>query len=249
MADVSATDPERIALDLGDRTAQVRLAPHPRARHLRLRLDKARREAVLSFPERRTARGRARMLTEATRFLDAHRGWLAERLAGLAPAVPFEDGAVIPFRGQTRTVRLGGTRGVVERDETLLVAGEADTLAPRLTRWLKARAREDCAEALERHAEFFDVGVASLRVTDTASRWGSCAADGRIALSWRLVLAPPAVLHYVAAHEAAHRLEMNHGPRFWAHVVRAVPDWSTQSDWLKANGDRLHAVGASRDGL
>ena len=53
-------------------------------------------------------------------------------------------------------------------------------------------------------------------------------------------MAPPAVLDYVAAHEAAHLIEMNHGPRFWALVETLRPDWRDQRSWLRKQGGALH---------
>jgi predicted metal-dependent hydrolase len=85
--------------------------------------------------------------------------------------------------------------------------------------------------------------VGRVTIKDTTSRWGSCSAAGDLAFSWRLVLAPAHVLDYLAAHEVAHRLEMNHGPRYWAHVARLRPDYERSEAWLKAHGATLHRYG------
>jgi predicted metal-dependent hydrolase len=53
-------------------------------------------------------------------------------------------------------------------------------------------------------------------------------------------MAPPEVLDYVAAHEAAHLLEMNHGPRYWAALERIMPDFRRHRAWLKTEGRKLH---------
>ena len=75
------------------------------------------------------------------------------------------------------------------------------------------------------------------------SRWGSCSVDGVLAFSWRVILAPPFVLDYLAAHEVAHLKEMNHSRRFWAQVKLAMPDYEKGRDWLNRHGAALHAVG------
>jgi predicted metal-dependent hydrolase len=85
-------------------------------------------------------------------------------------------------------------------------------------------------------------------VADAKGRWGSCRAGrlgqpGSIRYSWRLALAPFAVADYVAAHECAHLLELNHGPRFWAHVRALVGEAAPHRAWLRAEGARLHAFG------
>jgi predicted metal-dependent hydrolase len=59
--------------------------------------------------------------------------------------------------------------------------------------------------------------------------------------SWRLVLAPQAVLDYVVAHEVAHLAEMNHSARFWSVVEELCPDFRRHRDWLRRHGPELHA--------
>ena len=70
--------------------------------------------------------------------------------------------------------------------------------------------------------------------------------------SWRLIMAPPAVLDYVAAHEVAHLVEMNHSPAYWAVVEGIFPGWKRQRAWLHDHGGGLHRFrfgpGAAGDG-
>ncbi|WP_316016065.1 SprT family zinc-dependent metalloprotease, partial [Roseobacter sp. HKCCA0434] len=106
--------------------------------------------------------------------------------------------------------------------------------------WLRQLARDRLSEATARHAAALDSVPGRLTLRDTRSRWGSCTSEGNLMFSWRLILAPPPVLDYVAAHEVAHLLEMNHSLRFWAHVERLFPGWQAQRDWLRAEGAALH---------
>jgi predicted metal-dependent hydrolase len=87
------------------------------------------------------------------------------------------------------------------------------------------------------------LGLPFGRVTlrDTRSRWGSCTSAGDLMFSWRLIMAPSAVLDYVVAHEVAHLAEMNHSDRFWAQVERLFPDHAAPRAWLRRNGAGLHA--------
>jgi len=78
---------------------------------------------------------------------------------------------------------------------------------------------------------------------DTASRWGSCSQSGSLSFSWRLVLAPPFVLDYLAAHEIAHRVELNHSKRFWRTVERIFPEWRRAEAWLRTHGTSLYRYG------
>jgi predicted metal-dependent hydrolase len=83
-------------------------------------------------------------------------------------------------------------------------------------------------------------------VKDTSSRWGSCAANGNLAFSWRLVMAPPFVQDYVAAHEVAHLRHMNHGAGFWGLVAGLTPHMDEAMRWLKRDGPALLRIGAAQ---
>ncbi len=81
-------------------------------------------------------------------------------------------------------------------------------------------------------------------IVDTRSRWGSCSPHNRsIRYSWRVIMAPPAVADYLAAHEVAHLVHADHSPAYWAVVARLVGDHRPHRRWLRDHGAALHAVG------
>ena len=127
----------------------------------------------------------------------------------------------------------------------IVVGGAAEHCARRLTDFLKREARADFEAAVARHAARLGVSIARVQVKDTTSRWGSCSSSGALAFSWRLILAPPSVLDYLAAHEVAHRREMNHGAAFWRHTRMLAPHTDEAEAWLKANGAGLHRYGGA----
>jgi predicted metal-dependent hydrolase len=126
----------------------------------------------------------------------------------------------------------------------LLVAGEARHLRRRLLDFLKREAKRDLEWAVIRHTLSLGVRAKAVRLRDQVSRWGSCSATGHLSFSWRLVLAPPFVLDYLAAHEVAHLRELNHSRRFWQLCEALAPQSQTARAWLRANGPALHAIGA-----
>jgi len=88
------------------------------------------------------------------------------------------------------------------------------------------------------------VTVRSVAVGDAGTRWGSCSSDGRIRLSWRLILAPPDVRRYVGAHEVAHLRHMNHGPEFKAFEAALFgPGLAQAKAQLRRLGPRLRRIG------
>lgn len=186
---------------------------------------------------------------EAEAFLARHRHWLAARIQRAPIAASFADGGIVPLRGMDHViVGTGKLRGrvditAIDGMPTLLVPGAPEHAARRLTDWFKDEAHADLAVQTAIHADRLGVVVKTIKMRSQASRWGSCSSSGNINYNWRLVLAPPFVLDYVAAHEVAHLVEMNHSAAFWATVTRTLPDMDRGRAWLKAHGRQLMAHG------
>jgi predicted metal-dependent hydrolase len=223
----------------------VELRRHAGARRLTLRVSKTRRAVVVTVP------AECRM-EEAGRFLRNHIDWVQERLGRVPEPVPFIDGAKVPLRGRLHKVRFTGAArgvGVVNAEDVagsmprLAVSGRIEHASRRLMDWLAQEARADLDRRVTWHARRLGVRVKRIGLRDQTTRWGSCSASGLLSFSWRLILAPPFVLDYVAAHEVAHLLEMNHGPRFWKLVAKAVPRLEEAKEWLRNEGSELHRYG------
>jgi len=187
--------------------------------------------------------------SEAEAFLSRQTAWLAARLKRTVTPVAFAGGEAIPVRGIAHLiVPTGKIRGRVEIAEidgtpALMVPGEPQHQARRLSDWLKTEAQQDLEVRVGVHAKTLGVAVKSIRLRSQSTRWGSCSSSGRLNFNWRLVLAPAFVLDYVAAHEVAHLVEMNHSAAFWDTVERALPDMAHGRAWLKAHGRQLMAYG------
>lgn len=225
--------------------APVEVRRHPAARRLTLRVSRTRRAVIVTLPVQCG-------LDEAGSFLNRNIDWVRARLDSLPPPVPFRHGVYFPLRGIAhRTIFAdNGTRTrLVHRLTTsshpeLIVPGAGETAARRLQRWLADEARRDLEARVSLHASAVGRRPTRINVRDQSSRWGSCSTTGALSFSWRLVLAPPAVLDYVAAHEVAHLVEMNHGPRFWALVAKLCPNLDDSKRWLQLYGMDLHRYGA-----
>lgn len=228
--------------DVDGRQVPVRLKVHARARHYRLSIA-ASGQPVMTVP----TYGR---LGEAEGFLVRQTHWLAARLNRLPDRPSLCDGARIPLRGAAHLIvasgKVRGTVAHVHEDEgpVLLVPGAPEHMARRLTDWLKQQALVDLQPAVDLHARTLHVKPIAIRIRGQSSRWGSCSSSGRLNFNWRLVLAPPFVLDYVAAHEVAHMVEMNHSPAFWRTVERTLPDMQRGRAWLRSHGRDLMAIGA-----
>jgi predicted metal-dependent hydrolase len=236
-----APEPQAIEVAFDGATYQVALRRHRQARRYTLRIQAASRAIVLTMPPHGSVR-------EAKAFAQRNGAWIAARLKRLPQAIPFADGIEVPLRGVMHAIahrpRTRGTAWTETDDGPLLcVAGDAAHVGRRVRDFLKREAKRDLEAASRRYAATLGVAVKRVSVRDQTSRWGSCTADGVLSYSWRLILAPPSVLDYLAAHEAAHLVEMNHSARFWRLVARICPDWERAKTWLTAHGNALHRYG------
>ncbi len=224
----------------GNRTARLRIEINTRASRLILRIDDKAREAVAVAPHPNLA-------DEAVRFATERSEWIADQLDSLPQPQPFRPETTIPFRGEATRLTLDGFGRQARLEPgppaALVAPGASETFHMRIARFLKAQAKKELNAAVDRYCQTLNVDARRISVKDTRSRWGSCTSDGRLSFSWRLICAPPFVLDYVAAHECAHLLEMNHSDRFWRHVARCVGDPKAGRRWLRANGQALHALG------
>jgi predicted metal-dependent hydrolase len=236
------TEPGTLDIYFDRAVYHVRLRRNRQARRYTLRIDTAAREVVLTMPPRGSVKA-------AKEFAQRHGAWIAARLRRLPEAVPFTDGTELPVRGVAhRIAHRSGARGTVwieagEGEPLLCVAGAAPHIERRVSDFLKREAKRDLDVACRRHAAALAVTIKRIAVRDQSSRWGSCSTTGALSFSWRLILAPSFVLDYLAAHEVAHLMEMNHGPRFWNLVVRLTPDAARAKAWLDAHGSGLHRYG------
>ena len=226
----------------------VRVRRHRQARRYTLRIAAATREVVLTIPPRGTLR-------EAREFAQKHGGWIAARLGRLPEAVRFADGITIPLRGVRHRIthrrNMCGTMWIETDDDgerLLCVAGDAPHVDRRVGDFLRREAKWELEAASRHYAADLGVTIRRISVRDQASRWGSCSAAGVLSYSWRLILAPSFVLNYLAAHEVAHLVEMNHSTRFWRLVRRLCPEHERAKVWLDVHGSDLHRYGLPQNG-
>jgi predicted metal-dependent hydrolase len=224
-----------------------------RARRARLHVT-SEGEAVVTLPMRAPARWAAELVAtraawlakHQSRLLDERRRYAERPTLGVRPLLlggyPHRL-VVAPLSDGARRVRIEHDDALEPTLRLLLPHGDERPLGTILEPWLRGEARRALERRVATRAREVGVEVRGLRVGDQRSRWGSASRTHRLSFSWRLVLAPRAVLDYVVVHELAHLRDFSHSPAYWRIVREVVPEADEARRWLRAHeSDLRHAL-------
>lgn len=184
-------------------------------------------------------------MADIEKLVYQYQNWVLAKIAewrDRPPALEIADGKSFPLLGESWQIVLtaiGRRRWQFGPGVLYLNPGEPARLAEVFEKALRERARPLFEERLGIYAARLGVPVPPLRLSSARTRWGSCSRQGDIALNWRLIFLPPAVVDYVVCHELAHLKEMNHSPRFWSVVEQLCPDWQPRRRELRELGRQI----------
>ena len=183
-----------------------------------------------------------------TQFMDQHLEWIKSKKRNIHPQLAISEGISLPVFGLERTIladpyckaeyRL--TSNLLTVPKKKLVTQNEIIFKHQIRRALIQIAYDFFYEDCKKYADKLGVSFLKISIKDTRSRWGSCSEDKKLMFSWRLVMAPKEVSSYVAAHEVAHLVHMNHSKEFWTIVNFLCADYLTHRSWLRKNGKQLH---------
>lgn len=245
-------------IELDGRDIEITLVRRSTTRRYILRVRTTHHDVQLTMPVHGSAR-------KAHDFVQQHKDWLQSRLENLPEPSYFDDGVIIPYRGRSHVIEHHGntknggvwiappheidagsisvTDSVSASLPRILVATtKPDTCLRSVLRgWLKEEARQTFSQAAEKYAHMINVQFSRISIRDQKTRWGSCSANAALAFSWRLIMAPPYVLDYLAAHEVMHLRIMNHSPHYWSALRDICPATDRAEKWLDLHGRSLHS--------
>lgn len=215
----------------GKLEVDVHLRRSPRARRMSLRVSSLDGRVTLTLPGRVAMR-------EAERFVAEKTDWIMDAVEATLPSVAVMAGTEMPLEGRMLRLVASSGRGVRVDADRMLVP--QDRTGIRVEAYLKTLARERLVRATDTHTAALGRNPGRITLRDTRSRWGSCTSRGDLMYSWRLIMAPPEVLDYVAAHEVAHLVHLDHSSAFWDVVDRLCPGHAKPRGWLRREGAALH---------
>ncbi len=186
---------------------------------------------------------------EIETYVARQHDWLARAWRKMQTRVPrveaARDADTLHYLGRTLrlVVRTSLFPEIRRRGHTLYLYAEPGADPQALARdWLIERAERLLAWRLGRIARRLGRAPSRFALSDARTQWGSCTRRGHIRLNWRLAQAPLALIDYVAAHELAHLVHLDHSPRFWALVADLCPDALARRAELRRMGDSLFRI-------
>ncbi len=211
---------------------------HAKARRLILRIDPKTGGVAVTLPKGVPAKAGLALAEEKS-------AWIAGALGKLAQPTPIVAGGRVPVLDRDHVIchDPAGRFGVRREGNAIWVSGREEHIARRVLDWLRREAKREIVPRAETMCGRLGAAFNRVSIRDTRSRWGSCAPNGNLSFSWRLVMAPVDVLDYVVAHEVSHLRHMDHSPAFWETVNSLGVDPEAGRKWLNANGERLMRVG------
>jgi len=210
-----------------------------RARWARLEVHLHRGVRVV-LPHLAPASDAEKLVRSKSRWLLRHLVRL-ERLAKIVPDRHFISGERLPYLGEELTLEVAtGPAGVERGGGTLRVSTRhPKSVRAMLEKWYFDQAVPAISCRVAEMAGLHDIPIRGIRISRAKTRWGSCSSTGWININWRLMLAPPAILDYLIAHELSHVGHRDHSASFWARVAELHPTYADAERWLKRYGVSL----------
>ena len=182
-------------------------------------------------------------------FVEKNRGWIEKHQAKALAALPASPRSYLPgdmflYLGTPYPLEIlegNDAREPLRLDDGAfkLAASHQGKAALAFERWYREQAKQIVTARVELLARQYDFSYRKIGITAARTRWGSCSATGSLSFSWRLILAPLAVVDYVVVHELVHTVIHNHSKRFWSRVGTIMPDYPEHRRWLRENGRGL----------
>ena len=217
----------------GNPDITLKLRKNPRAKRMTLRISRIDGSVTLTVPRGVTER-------QALAFAEEKQNWVRGHLAQQEDHKVLGPGQTLTVAGQLMHLVEGQGAQLRVDGDGIVLPKPVEKGRRHLQAWLKEQARDELTLASDHYSALLGKRYSKLTLRDTRSRWGSCSSAGALMYSWRLILAPRAVMTYVAAHEVAHLAEMNHSPAFWDVVQRLYGPHREVRAWLRREGPNLH---------
>ena len=214
---------------------QIQLKKLKRARRLTLRICHITGEVKITTPLNIK-------MSSLKGFIDKNAPWILAQRKTIQSPIKIDAGTSIPMFGVEKQILVDHNchDNYKISNQSLILPQTHLNVKKQIKSTLLQIAEDYFVETCNKYSQKLNTSFAQLSIRDPKSRWGSCSSQKRLMFSWRLIMAPNSVSSYVAAHEVAHLLHLNHSCDFWSIVELISPDYPAQRNWLRKNGRSLH---------
>lgn len=172
-------------------------------------------------------------------FVDSRKEWISEHLEAASQRLEnkksfvIHTGIFILFCG--RQYRIARGEKYELGDGVLFVPDDIpeEQLKAELIDWYRCKAKEFLCQRVAWFSSITGWRASAVKLSNAATRWGSCSAKNSLNFSWKLVMAQQEAFDYVVVHELAHTVEHNHSVRFWKLVESVLPDYRERQKQLR----------------
>ncbi len=186
---------------------------------------------------------------EINRFVREKQNWIQKTMQKQTSYLPKEkkyaSGELFYYLGESFPLEVffeeSARKGLVFwRDRFYLNSCDAavDGMSFFIT-WYKKKAREYLSKRVEFFSGKLSLQPRQVKITSAGKRWGSCSEDNNLSFSFRLIMAPPAVIDYVVVHELMHIREKSHSSRFWKLIEAVMPEYKIHRHWLNEESSKF----------
>lgn len=184
---------------------------------------------------------------EIDHYVQQQQSWLQRtwaRVQAEIPAVGEATAAHLSYLGRRLALQFHESlfAEVRRSGQMLHIYGPLQHQSDILHDWLQQKARRIMASRISKMATRLGRSPTRFALSNARTQWGSCTRDGSVRLNWRLVQAPLGLIDYVAAHELAHLVHLNHSPAFWALVAQLCPEMLARRASLQKLSVRLFLI-------
>jgi predicted metal-dependent hydrolase len=81
--------------------------------------------------------------------------------------------------------------------------------------------------------KFYNFKINRVAIKNQTTRWGSCSSKGNLNFNYKIIYLKPVLADYLIVHELCHLGELNHSKKFWALVLKTIPDYAKTNKELR----------------
>lgn len=165
-------------------------------------------------------------------FIESKQDWILKRFNTIediprTEQLNYKSGDKLTLLGQdlVLNISVGPTEIYQNQNQIYMFVGQDEVdntglIKAKLIHWYQKIALEHLKDRVEYFSSQLGIIPKTFTLKSYRSRWGACTNQREIFFNWQIITFKPRHIDYVVTHELCHLLEMNHSPKFYAHLKK-----------------------------